>query len=82
MEMVNMLQAKSSLSSLVKAIEQREKREIIIARNGRPVAKLVGMDDILVNDQRIGVAKGVFHVPEDIDLYNDAVVKLFFGMAS
>lgn len=36
---VNTLQAKSSLSRLVEAIEQGREREIIIARNGRPVAK-------------------------------------------
>lgn len=40
MHTVNMLQAKSSLSRLVEAIEQGEEREIIIARNGRPAAKL------------------------------------------
>jgi antitoxin (DNA-binding transcriptional repressor) of toxin-antitoxin stability system len=37
MQTVNMLQAKSSLSRLVEAIEQGQEREIVIARNGRPV---------------------------------------------
>ena len=41
---INMLQAKSSLSRLVETIEQGLEREIIIARNGRPAAKLVPMD--------------------------------------
>ena len=41
---VNMLQAKSSLSRLVEAIEQGREREIVIARNGRPAAKLVPVD--------------------------------------
>ena len=41
MQIVNMLQAKSSLSRLVEAIEQGQEREIIIARNGRPAARLV-----------------------------------------
>jgi prevent-host-death family protein len=36
---VNMLEAKSQLSSLVAAAEQGE--EVLIARNGVPVAKLV-----------------------------------------
>ena len=44
MQTVNMLQAKSSLSRLVEAIEQGQEREIVIARNGRPAAKLVPMD--------------------------------------
>ena len=38
-----MLEAKSSLSRLVEALEQGEEQEIIIARNGRPAAKLVPM---------------------------------------
>ena len=44
MQPVNMLQAKTSLSRLVEAIEQGKEREIIIARNGRPAAKLVPID--------------------------------------
>ena len=40
MRTVNMLEAKSSLSRLVEALEQGEEHEIIIARNGRPAAKL------------------------------------------
>jgi len=44
MQAVNMLQAKTSLSRLVEAIEQGEEREIVIARNGRPAAKLIWLD--------------------------------------
>lgn len=79
MEPVNMRQAKSSLSRLVEAIEQGQEREIIIARNGRPVAKLVPMD--ASSGVRIGVAKGLFVVPDDIDAHNDEVAQLFMGAA-
>lgn len=75
-----MLQAKSSLSRLVEAIEQGHEREIVIARNGRPAARLVPMDAVLP-DKRIGVAKGVFEVPDDIDAHNDEVARLFMGGA-
>jgi antitoxin (DNA-binding transcriptional repressor) of toxin-antitoxin stability system len=78
MRAVNMLQAKSTLSRLVDAIEQGEEREIIIARNGRPAAKLVSLDTSMPG-QRIGVAKGVFMVPDDIDTHNDAVAGFFLG---
>lgn len=78
MQAVNMLQAKSSLSRLVEAIEQGQEREIVIARNGRPVAKLVPMDVMQVG-QRIGVAKGVFEVPDSIDTHNVEVGQLFMG---
>jgi antitoxin (DNA-binding transcriptional repressor) of toxin-antitoxin stability system len=78
MQSVNMLQAKSSLSRLVEAIEQGQEREIVIARNGRPAAKLVPMDTVPVG-QRIGVAKGKFEVPDTIDAHNEEVARLFMG---
>jgi prevent-host-death family protein len=61
-----MVQAKSSLSLLVEAIEQGEEREIVIARNGRPVAKLVPIDTVPVG-KCVGVARGKFEVPDTID---------------
>ncbi|TRW91238.1 type II toxin-antitoxin system Phd/YefM family antitoxin [Candidatus Methylobacter oryzae] len=81
MQTVNMLQAKSSLSRLVEAIEQGQEREIVIARNGRPVAKLVPLETASTG-QRIGVAKGLFVVPDNIDTHNDEVARLFIGEAS
>ena len=80
MQAVNMLEAKSSLSRLVEAIEQGREREIIIARNGRPAAKLVPMDTLPLG-QRIGVAKGKFEMPETIDAHHKEVALLFSGGA-
>jgi prevent-host-death family protein len=80
MQTVNMLQAKSSLSRLVEAIEQGEQREIIIARNGRPAAKLVPIS-LLPCGQRLGVAKGVFEIPDNIDGGNEEVARIFLGGA-
>ncbi len=78
MSSVNMLQAKSSLSRLVEAIEQGQEREIIIARNGRPAAKLVPMDAVPAG-KRIGIAKGKFKVPDSIDAHNDEIARMFLG---
>ena len=78
MPSVNMLQAKSTLSRLVEAIEQGQEREIIIARNGRPAAKLVPMDTVPTG-KRIGVAKGKFKVPDSIDAHNEEVARMFLG---
>ena len=75
---INMLQAKSSLSRLVETIEQGLEREIIIARNGRPAAKLVPMDNVPAG-KRIGVAKGKFKVPDSVDVHNDEVARMFLG---
>lgn len=78
MDAVNMLQAKSSLSRLVQAIEKGEEREIVIARNGRPVARLVPIESVPA-DRRIGIAKGVFEVPDSIDESNVEIARLFMG---
>ncbi|MFN7207782.1 MAG: type II toxin-antitoxin system Phd/YefM family antitoxin [Burkholderiales bacterium] len=80
MSVVNMLQAKSSLSRLVEAIEQGQEHEIIIARNGRPAAKLVPVDAVPAG-QRIGLAKGKFEVPDSIDTHNEEVAHLLMGVA-
>ncbi|WP_233279630.1 type II toxin-antitoxin system Phd/YefM family antitoxin [Acidihalobacter yilgarnensis] len=73
-----MLEAKSSLSRLVDAIEQGREREIIIARNGRPAAKLVPLGNTPAV-KRIGIAKGKFEVPDTIDAHNKDVAHLFLG---
>lgn len=78
MTLVNMLEAKSNLSRLVQAIESGAEREIVLARNGRPVAKLVPLTSI-PTVQRIGVAKGRFQVPDDIDHHNAEVARLFMA---
>jgi antitoxin (DNA-binding transcriptional repressor) of toxin-antitoxin stability system len=71
-----MLEAKSSLSRLVEAIESGKEREIIIARNGRPAAKLVPIT-AFGSDKRIGVAKGLFVIPDGIDQSNKQIADLF-----
>jgi prevent-host-death family protein len=40
---VNMLEAKTQLSKLVEAVENGSEKEIVIARNGKPAARLVPM---------------------------------------
>ena len=81
MTTVNMLEAKSSLSRLVEAVESGVEQEIIIARNGKPAAKLVPIGSPSGRGPRIGVAKGKFLVPETIDLDNVTVARLFAGAA-
>ena len=44
MPVVNMLEAKNTLSRLVDAVESGAEPEVIIARNGRPAARLVPLD--------------------------------------
>jgi antitoxin (DNA-binding transcriptional repressor) of toxin-antitoxin stability system len=78
MQAVNMLEAKSSLSRLVQAIEEGREKEIVIARNGRPAARLVPLENAPA-ERRLGVAKGRFTVPDSIDEHNTEVAALFKG---
>lgn len=80
MRTVNMLEAKSNLSRLVEAVESGQEAEIIIARNGKPAARLSALVPP-TGGKRLGVAKGAFVVPENIDADNDAIAKLFLGEA-
>ena len=80
MSTVNIFDAKTHLSRLVHAVETGEQTEIVIARNGRPAARLVAMSKS-VSGPRIGVAEGKFTVPETIDGDNPAIAALFAGAA-
>ena len=79
MTLVNMLDAKSNLSRLVDAVESGAEREIVIARNGKPAAKLVPIGAPPARGPRIGVAKGKFSVPDSLDLDNEAIGRMFAG---
>jgi prevent-host-death family protein len=78
MTVVNMLEAKTNLSRLVEAVESGRQAEIIIARNGKPAARLVPVET-RPKGQRIGIAKGEFVVPDDFDADNEEIAKLFYG---
>ena len=41
MTMVNMLEAKTSLTKLVKLLENKEEDEVLICRSGVPVARIM-----------------------------------------
>ncbi len=57
MPKVNMLEAKTNLSKLVEAVESGRETEIILARNGKPVARIVPLE---VPKRIIGIAEGRF----------------------
>ena len=78
MRTVDIHEATSSLSSLVDAIEHGDEHEVIIARNGRPAARLVAIGTV-PQGRRLGVAKGRFQVPASIDRSNDRMGRRFRG---
>ncbi len=61
---VNIHQAKTNLSKLLERVALGE--EIVIAKAGKPVARLVPVDRPVVR-RVLGTAKGDFVVPDDFD---------------
>jgi prevent-host-death family protein len=78
MSTYNMLDAKTQLSRLVEAVESGRETEIVIARNGKPAARLVPLADN-PRPRRLGIAKGLFESPDDIDGANEYILKMFNG---
>ena len=76
MTTVNILEAKTHLSRLVEDIASGAQRDIIIARNGKPVARLVPIENRTV---KLGLRKGKYTIPDDIDVDN-AEIAADFGI--
>lgn len=77
MTTVNMLDAKTRLSQLVEAVESGAETEILIARNGKPAARLVPIAPR--REVVFGVARGRFTAPEDISADDDVIAAMFNG---
>ena len=75
MDSVNVHQAKTQLSRLLERVERGE--EIVIARNGRPIARIVPMGQ---QPRKPGRFKGLISVPDDFnDPLPDDVLAAFSG---
>ena len=75
---VNVFEAKTDFSKLIRLIESKREESITIARNGKPVVKLGPVDAGPVA-KRIGVAKGKFKVPDDFDAGNEEIAAMLTG---
>ena len=65
MSTINIFEAKTNLSKLVACAEQGE--EIIIARNGKPAARLAPLAPVAKPRIRFGGMKGKIWVADDFD---------------
>lgn len=78
---VNMHEAKSSLSKLVEAVENGSETEIILARNGKPAAKIVSLAAETRLPRRLGLAKGKY-AQFSLEAFNAAdedIAQMFYG---
>lgn len=78
MTQVNMLEAKSQLSKLVKMLETKEEETIYIAKNGTAVVQMTLIPK-KGEEKRIGAAAGKFQVPDEFDLWDEEVEDMFGG---
>jgi prevent-host-death family protein len=76
-----MLEAKTQLSKLVEAVESGAEAEIVIARNGKPAAKLVPIASPVTTRRELGFLEGKYPSTsqEEFDSSNDEIYRMFFG---
>lgn len=71
---VNIHDAKTNLSRLIDNVNSGQIEEIIIARAGKPVARLTALAKPTI---RLGLRDGKFKIPDDIDADNAKVAGAF-----
>lgn len=80
MQTVNIHEAKTHLSRFVDQAAAGE--EILIARAGKPVARLVALARTDLVPRTLGLGKGRFTLPNDFSgLYEEAIQRMFEGEA-
>lgn len=73
---VNIHEAKTQFSRFVDQAEAGE--EIVIARSGKPVARLVALESLTNKPRKMGLGKGRFTFPENFDNQNsDDIITMF-----
>jgi len=78
MKQVNLYEAKTQLSRLVEAVAAGE--EVIIARAGKPVARLSGLDKP-IEKRQLGLLDGQLTIPEDFNApLPDEVIETFYPL--
>jgi prevent-host-death family protein len=80
MRQVNIHEAKTHLSRLVEEAAAGE--TIILAKAGKPVARIVGLEAAPETKLRrkLGFLEGKFSVPDDFDtMFQDEIVAMFEG---
>ena len=77
MTIVNIHEAKTQLSRYVDQAAAGE--EIIIARSGKPIARLVSLS-APTKPRTLGLGAGRFHMPKDFDrMAQEEILQMFSG---
>lgn len=78
MMQVNILEAKTEFSKLIRLLETKKEDFITVARNGKPVVKITLINETPVS-RRIGIAKGKFTIKGDFDADNKEIADMMMG---
>jgi prevent-host-death family protein len=76
MQVINIHEAKTNLSKLIEQTSQGE--EVVIAKAGKPVAKLVPYQEKL-EPRKLGLLKGKIFIPDNFNDEDEEINKLFYG---
>lgn len=77
---VNILEAKTDFSKIIRLLETKREGYITVARNGKPVVKIT-LINVTPVSKRIGVGKGKFSVKGDFDGDNSEIADMLTGGA-
>jgi len=80
MHAVSLFQAKTHLSRIIESIVTHKEDRVVISRHGKPVAQITALPAIN-SSKRIGVARGRFDVPDNIDQTNETIAAMFGACA-
>lgn len=75
---VNILEAKTDFSKLIRLLEAKKEESITVARNGKPVAQITLVHETPIAN-RIGIAKGKFKSPVNFDADNTEIAEMLTG---
>ena len=75
---VNVLEAKTDFSKLIRLLESQREERIVVARAGKPVVQITLYKKPPVS-KRIGIAKNKFKSPVDFDRDNTEIAALLTG---
>lgn len=75
MQITNIHEAKTNLSKLIEKVTNG--KEVVIAKAGKPVAKLVPFKE-KTKERKPGLLKGKIFIPEDFNDESEEINKMFY----
>ena len=76
MHTVSLFDAKTHLSRIIEDLLTGRDDQVVISRRGKPVARVTPLNTPETKN-RIGIARGQFEVPDNIDGMNPQIAAMF-----